>query len=62
MLPNLMARIYLRSPYVYSYTTTVLRLSEDSVVLAETIFHPQGGGQPADIGFLLKDSNRVFEI
>jgi Ser-tRNA(Ala) deacylase AlaX len=43
---------------------TVTATDEDSVVITnETIFHPQGGGQPSDIGIITSEStNARFNV
>ena len=33
-----------------------------SVVTAATVFHPQGGGQPADVGRIISDSGQAFLV
>ena len=47
---------YLADTYVWTGEATVLGTFSDSrglaVVLDQTIFHPQGGGQPCDVGTL----------
>mmetsp|Transcript_6019 Transcript_6019/g.18903 ORF Transcript_6019/g.18903 Transcript_6019/m.18903 type:complete len:274 (+) Transcript_6019:98-919(+) len=43
-------RLYLESSYVFEVATEVVRASATEVVLAATVFHPQGGGQPSDRG------------
>lgn len=37
-------------PYTHHFMTTVERVDDDRVVLEETYFYPEGGGQPADRG------------
>jgi Ser-tRNA(Ala) deacylase AlaX len=41
---------YLLDSYVFSATARVLSASATELVLDRTIFHPQGGGQPSDVG------------
>jgi Ser-tRNA(Ala) deacylase AlaX len=45
-----------REPYLAELETSVLRTGEDGgrpyAVLADTLFYPEGGGQPPDHGFL----------
>jgi Ser-tRNA(Ala) deacylase AlaX len=53
-------RVYQRDSYQFELSTTVVRVDalDDNkhgthkVVLTATIFHPQGGGQPSDVGQL----------
>jgi Ser-tRNA(Ala) deacylase AlaX len=54
-------KLYLRDTYLYNHTSTIRSVDEvipdkkligatHVLQLADTIFHPQGGGQPADTG------------
>lgn len=49
-------RRYYHDTYAYTYKSTVRQVGEDAdgvyLIPQETIFHPQGGGQPADEGYL----------
>lgn len=48
-------KLYLRDPQQHQHTTTITALIDGDrpvVRLAETIFHPQGGGQKADRGMI----------
>ncbi len=49
--------VYWRDSYLSSHSTHVVKVTPDEkkfwyVILDETIFHPKGGGQPSDRGFL----------
>lgn len=46
---------YLTEPYAREFETTVTRRLDDRVVLEETLFYPEGGGQPHDEGTLTFD-------
>lgn len=53
--------------YVFDWTDSkVLSIASDEnivrVVLDRTIFHPQGGGQPADIGYIESQSNTEVKL
>ena len=46
-------KLYMHNPQQYHHTTTITAITggdKPVVRLAETIFHPQGGGQKADRG------------
>ncbi len=67
-------RKYYTRPYLTEYTTKLVSKTEINgqyhVVLKNTIFYPEGGGQPADNGFLndipvldvYEKDNQVFHI
>tara|TARA_B100001287_G_scaffold44739_1_gene33845 strand:+ start:160 stop:876 length:717 start_codon:yes stop_codon:yes gene_type:complete len=45
--------------YLKEFTAEVIAVSEDSVVLDQTLFYPLGGGQNWDTGTLLWESGRL---
>ena len=47
-------------PYVTEFEATVERVDGDGVVLSESYFYPESGGQPADRGFLA--DHRVVDV
>lgn len=54
-------RFYL-DPYLTRLNTTVVSQDEQGVVLADTIFYPLGGGQPADTGTLTTPDGHCYPI
>ena len=56
---------YLKDTFLFESTSVIKDVIEDdkglAVVLSETIFYPQGGGQPFDTGFI-KTSNGEFKV
>ncbi|MBI4451088.1 alanyl-tRNA editing protein [Candidatus Woesearchaeota archaeon] len=54
-----MAALYLEDSYLQEFDATVVSVKDGKyVVLDQTAFYPQGGGQPCDYGELVKDGTR----
>jgi len=52
--------LYYQDQYMKEFEAKVLKVMEDNyIVLDRTCFYPEGGGQPADTGYLGFDGNRV---
>ena len=41
---------YLKNTYQYELETSIASVKDNQVEFTDTIFHPQGGGQPDDKG------------
>ena len=52
-----MKPIYIEDSYTRSFKTTVADVKGDGVILEETAFYPQSGGQPSDLGSLFRDED-----
>lgn len=59
-------RLYYQNSYKESCVATVLSIGKDEngsyAICNQTIFHPQGGGQPSDIGFFKLASSKINVI
>lgn len=57
--------LYLEDTYLFKSTARFLELRENekgkAVILDQTIFYPQGGGQPSDVGYIETD-NALFRV
>jgi len=58
--------IYLTSTNQLELMTSITSVGSDTrgpyVTTAHQIFHPQGGGQPADVGIIETASGQIFEV
>ncbi|MCW4020821.1 MAG: alanine--tRNA ligase, partial [Candidatus Bathyarchaeota archaeon] len=52
-------KLYYEDVYTIEFKAKVLRVSGDRVVLEKTGFYPEGGGQPADHGYLEFNGKQV---
>jgi alanyl-tRNA synthetase len=57
-------RLYYEDAYTKEFKAKVLRVSDNRVVLDQTAFYPEGGGQPSDHGILNFDDkqSKVVDI
>ena len=53
--------LFYEDPYAWKFKAKVLRCFDSYVVLDRTVFYPEGGGQPADRGFL-RAGKRKFKV
>ncbi len=56
-------KLYYDEPSAFEFDAVVLDSFDDFVILDKTLFFPEGGGQPADTGFLtLEGENRTLKV
>jgi alanyl-tRNA synthetase len=42
--------IYLKNTFQFETKSTVLEVTETTIILTKTVIYPKGGGQPSDTG------------
>lgn len=55
-------KLYQEDSYLTECESTVLAVSESGVLLDQSVFYCQGGGQPGDIGWLICKDGREIEV
>jgi misacylated tRNA(Ala) deacylase len=53
-----MKAIPLEDSYLNEFEASVESICRDHITLNETVFYPQSGGQPSDLGVLLREKER----
>lgn len=51
--------LFYSKPHETEFTAEIIGFYDNNVVLDRTLFYPEGGGQPSDIGFLEFDNEKV---
>lgn len=50
--------VFYQHPYKTDFEAGILGFYENNVILDRTIFYPEGGGQPSDVGFIAVKGNK----
>jgi misacylated tRNA(Ala) deacylase len=56
-----MKAMYLEDSYLSHFSARVQRLQGGCIILDKTAFYPQSGGQPSDMGSMIKDGD-IFKV
>ena len=59
---NVTEKIYNTDAYMRQCEATVLEVTESGVILDRTVFYPGGGGQPNDVGLMVKADGSELEV
>jgi len=51
--------IFYKNPYKTEFEAGIIGFHENNVILDRTIFYPEGGGQPSDVGFIGVKGNKM---
>ena len=51
--------LFLENAYLKECKTTVVSIDESNIILKDNLFYAKSGGQPGDIGTLIKDKNEI---
>jgi len=51
--------LFYETPYKMDFSAKVIKVLGNWVVLDKTLFYPEGGGQPADRGFLIQNGQKI---
>lgn len=54
--------LYLQDAYLKNCQAKVIQVSEQGIVLDQTVFYPRGGGQPGDTGVMRTAGGRALPI
>jgi len=54
--------LYLQDAYLKNCQAKVIQVSEQGIVLDQTVFYPRGGGQPGDTGVMRTADGRALPI
>ena len=51
--------VFYNNPYKTEFEAGIIGFHENNVILDRTIFYPEGGGQPSDVGFIRVKGNKM---
>ena len=53
---------YTQDSYLKEFDTTVKQVNQKFIVLEDTIFYPNSGGQPHDTGTIITEDNKEYKV
>jgi alanyl-tRNA synthetase len=53
-------QLYRKDHYIKEFDAVVIWKNGSRIILDKTAFYPEGGGQPADIGYLVSECGKIF--
>lgn len=54
--------LFRKDGYLKQCTATVTDISDDKIIVDQTVFYPMGGGQPGDSGTLVREDGSIINI
>ncbi len=54
--------LYLTDPYLKEFDSTVSEIVNSAIILEQTAFYPQGGGQPCDTGKIVSKAGKEYMV
>jgi misacylated tRNA(Ala) deacylase len=59
---NIMQPLYLMNCYLKEFDSVIIDVQGIQIILENTAFYPESGGQPGDTGVLVNQDGKIFEV